>query len=226
MIRLFYGFDPREEVGAHTFVSSVLHHATQPVSFTPLHAPMLPMYGSGQRDGTNSFIYHRFLIPYLCEYRGWAVFADGADMIVKADIAELWNLRNHWKAVQVVQHSYKTKHPRKYVGTPMEADNRDYDRKNWSSLMLINCSHYDWRRITPEKIEQMTGADLHRLTFIQDRFLGEIPAEWNWLADEYGENPQAKLLHWTAGIPAWPHYQSAPHADDWRAAHSRVNHAS
>jgi hypothetical protein len=72
----------------------------------------------------------------------------------------------------------------------------------------------------------MAGSDLHRFSFIEPRFIGDLPKEWNWLADEDGENPEAKLLHWTAGIPAWPNYQNAPMADEWRAAHERVNHAT
>ena len=227
MIPLFAGFDTREEIGFHTFCSSVIHQASEPVCITPLHLAMLcNVYQGGARDGTNAFIYSRFLIPYLMEFRGMAIFADGADMILKGDIAELWAMRDPFKAVQVVQHEYKTKHPRKYVGTSMEADNRDYPRKNWSSLMLINCAHYAWRDITPEKVATMSGADLHRFAFIPERFIGELPAEWNWLADEYGPNPDAKLLHWTAGIPAFPHYAQAPHADDWASAALKINHAA
>jgi hypothetical protein len=227
MINLYTGFDPREEVGYHTFVSSVLHGASEPVSITPLHLPGLAkVYGGGQRDGTNNFIYTRFLIPYLQQWRGSAIFVDGADMVLKGDIADLWKLRDPWKAVQVVQHDYKTKHPRKYVGTPMEAANEDYPRKNWSSVMIINCYHYAWRKITPETVERLAGSDLHRFAFVEPRFLGDLPLEWNWLADEYGDNPDAKLLHWTAGIPAWEHYKNAPMADDWRAAHRNVNHAA
>jgi len=218
VIDLFYGFDPREEVGCHTFVSSVIHHASEPVRFTPLRGD--------QRDGSNAFTYARFLIPHLMEYRGWALFCDGADMIVKDDIAGLWAMRNEFLAVQVVQHDYRTKHRRKYVGTQMEADNRDYPRKNWSSVMLINCAHYDWRRITPETIAKMSGEDLHGLTFIRDRYIGSLPPEWNWLADEHGEWERASLLHWTAGIPAWPMYGKSPHAKDWWEARDKVTHAT
>lgn len=227
MIPIYYGFDPREEIGAHTFVSSVLHHASEPVSLIPLHLPLFKaFYNEGQRDGTNSFIYTRFLIPYLQEWRGWAIFADGADMIVKDDIAKLWAMRDAYKAVQVVKHDYKTKHARKYIGTCMESANGDYPRKNWSSLMLINCSNFAWRKLTPETVAQMSGSDLHQFAFLENDRIGQIPAEWNWLADEYGHNPDAKLIHYTAGIPAWEHYQNTPHADDWRAAHSKVNHAA
>jgi hypothetical protein len=227
MVNLYVGFDPREEIGSHTFASSVIHNASEPVAITALHLPALQrVYGAGQRDGTNNFIYTRFLIPYLQGYKGWALFVDGADMVCRGDIAELWAMRDPWKAVQVVQHDYKTKHPRKYVGTQMEAENHDYPRKNWSSVMLMNCAHYDWRRLTPSNVEKMAGSDLHRFSFIEPRFIGDLPKEWNWLADEDGENPEAKLLHWTAGIPAWPNYQNAPMADEWRAAHERVNHAT
>ncbi len=227
MIPIYAGFDPREEVGYHTFCSSVIQHSTFPVSITPLHLPTFKWwYPPQQRDGTNNFIYTRFLIPFLQDFRGWAIFADGADMVLRADIAELWALRDHNKAVQVVKHDYKTRHPRKYRGTPMEAANEDYPCKNWSSLMLINCNHFNWRTMTPEKVSRTPGSELHRFSFCKPECVGELPAEWNWLADEYGENPQAKLLHWTAGIPAWKAYEHTPHAEDWRAAHQHVNHAA
>lgn len=224
MIPVFAGYDPREEIGYHTFCSSVIAHSSHPVSITPLNLPTFQWwYPNSQRDGTNHFVYTRFLIPFLQNFRGWAIFADGSDMVCKDDIAELWVLRDHHKAVQVVKHEYQTKHRRKYVGTPMEAPNEDYPCKNWSSLMLINCAHFAWREMLPERVTQMSGRELHTFSFIEPDRVGELPREWNWLADEFGENPEAKLLHWTAGIPAWKHYENSPHADDWRAAHQRVN---
>lgn len=220
VIPIYAGFDPREEVGYHTFCSSVIHASSEPVQIAPLHEAALSM--DGQRDGTNKFIYLRFLVPYLQGYKGWAIFADGCDMVVKGDIAELWAMRDHRKAVMVAKHDYQTKHTRKYVGTEMEADNSDYPCKNWSSLMLINCQHPDWIEIRPEVVKRSEGSYLHRFMFLDPALVGGLPLEWNWLADEYGENPQAKLLHWTAGIPAWDHYANAPHADEWRAAHART----
>lgn len=223
MIQVFAGFDDREAIGYHTFCASVIHYASEPVSISPLSLRSLhKVYAGGQRDGTNAFIYSRFLIPYLCGFQGFAIFVDGADMIVKDDIAKLWALRDPFKAVQVVKHDYKTKHPRKYVGTAMEAKNDDYPKKNWSSVMIINCAHYAWRNMTPDKVEQSPGYYLHRFEFIEDRFIGELPKEWNWLADEYGDNPDAKLCHWTCGIPAFSAYAETPMAEDWRSHHKLV----
>lgn len=227
IIDLFSGFDPREEIGYHTFCSSVIHYTTVPIRLTPLDQSMLrSVWSAGHRDGSNAFTYLRFLIPWLQSYRGWALFCDGADMIVKADLAELWKRIDIYKAVQVVQHDYHTKHPRKYVGTEMESVNKDYPRKNWSSVMLINCSHFSWRNVSPEWVAQKPGPYLHGFEFMEDKFIGALPPEWNWLVDEYGENREAKLLHWTTGIPAWPHYANAPMADDWAAASCLVTHAT
>lgn len=227
MIPVYIGFDPREEAGSHVFSSSLIHNASRPVSIIPLHLDLFSaFYGAGQRDGTNSFIYTRFLIPFLQDFKGWALFVDGADMLMKGDISELWALRDHYKAVQVVKHSYTTKHPRKYVGTKMEAPNEDYTCKNWSSVMLINCGHFQWREMTPEKVAKMSGADLHRFNWMPSELVGNLPMEWNWIADELGPNPEAKLIHWTAGTPAFPHYKDSPHAEDFRSQLAKVNHVT
>lgn len=226
MIPVYVGFDPREEAGTHVFTSSLIHRSSWPVSVIPLHLPLFrSFYSKGNRDGTNAFIYTRFLVPFLQDWRGWAIFADGADMLMRADIAELWALRDEYKAVQVVKHDYRTKHPRKYCGTQMEADNHDYPRKQWSSVMLINCHHYHWRDITPESVERMTGPELHRFSWLRDEMIGELPAEWNWL-DEYGPNPDAKLIHWTTGTPAFAAYKDSPHADEFRAQLEAVTHVT
>lgn len=226
MINLYTGFDQREEAGTHVFHSSVIHNSSEPVAFIPLDLKMLSnVYQGGQKDGTNAFIYSRFLIPYLQQYEGMAIFADGADMLCRADIAELWALRDPYKAVQVVKHEYKTKHPRKYIGTQMEAKNEDYPYKNWSSLMIINCQHYGWREINPGTIEDATGAYLHRFQFLEPRFVGSLPWVWNWL-DEYGEEPNAKIIHWTNGTPAFPHYKDAPHAKEFWNQLVKVTHVT
>ena len=53
--------------------------------------------------------------------------------------------------------------------------------------------------------------------WLKDVQIGELPAEWNWLCDEYGENKKAKILHWTQGIPGFEHYRNAPMSKAWMA---------
>jgi hypothetical protein len=218
VIRLFTGWDAREAIGWHAFAQSVIENASVPVAITPLS------YDS-QLDGSNAFTYSRFLVPELCNWSGMAVFADGADMLMLGDIAELWAMRSDKLAVQVVKHEYKTRHPRKYVGTEMESANTDYPRKNWSSLVIWNCahiSHFNARTQIRDAMERGDGAYLHRFGWLKDEQIGELPEVWNHLVGEGGDDPKAKLLHYTAGIPSIPAYQKMSRASAWYEAHSRA----
>ena len=206
-MRIFVGYDENESIGFHVCTQSLIRNSSKPVSITAL--------GGNKRDGSNNFTYDRFLVPYLCDFKGWALWIDGADMLVLGDVNEI-KPPELGCAVYVVKHDYKTKHPRKYVGTSIEADNSDYPRKNWSSVILWDCGHYMNKWLYPSFINEHDGSYLHRFGWLPDERVGELPIEWNWLADEYGENEEAKILHWTAGIPGFTHYAHTPHAPLWR----------
>ncbi len=224
-IPIYCGYDPRESAGYHVFCQSVLERSSAPVSFIPLHGPMLKGF-DGQKDGTNAFIYSRFLVPFIQNYSGWAIFADACDMVVLDDIAELWAMREQFvfnKALAVVKHDYRTKHSRKYVGTPMEADNLDYPGKNRSSLILWNCGHYANRRLTPELVTESPGSFLHRFQWVNDDQVGELPAEWNALACAQ-DIAGASLGHFTLGSPGFSHYRQCDGADHWHRARKTAMH--
>jgi hypothetical protein len=219
MIRICIGFDPREAVAYHVCANSVIRHASQSVAFIPLALGVLSGYTEKHTDGSNQFIYSRFLVPHLMDYQGWAIFIDG-DMVVRDDITHLWDLRDEGKAVLVVQHDYRTRASTKYLG----ARNDDYPRKNWSSVILWNCAHPDNRRLTPAFVEAATGATLHRFSWLADASIGALPVEWNWLPDEFGANPAAKLLHWTLGTPSFREYAEAVMAGEWHRERILMDH--
>ena len=210
IIPVFVGYDPREAIAYHTCVNSIIRHATQPVSVVPVALNLFRDYTETHSDGSNHFIYTRFLVPYLMNWQGHAIFIDG-DMILRADIAELWALRDPTKDVQVVKHDYQTRMPVKYLGSP----NHDYPRKNWSSVIIWNCGSPANRDLTPEFVQRATGAQLHRFTWLYDERIGALPLEWNWLPDEYGPNPAAKLLHYTLGTPCFHEFATTPQGDEW-----------
>ncbi len=216
-ITIIVGFDPREAIAYHVFCQSVLEKASVPVRFLPLTRQSLVGYQERHSDGSNLFTYTRFLCPYLMNYKGWVLFADG-DMVCQADISALWNLRDSSKAVQVVKHDYLTKAHQKYLGNK----NENYPRKNWSSVILWNCEHPDNRQLTPELIGSKDGAYLHRFQWLKDSEIGELPKEWNWLAIEYEPNPHAKLIHYTLGTPCFEDYRKTEMADEWHKAFDRA----
>jgi lipopolysaccharide biosynthesis glycosyltransferase len=210
MINIFIGYDHREAIAYHVCANSIIRHSSKTVSLTPLALQNMQDYQETHTDGSNQFIYSRFLVPHLMEYKGWAIFMDG-DMLLRDDINNLWEMRDDTKAVMVVKHDYKTKMTEKYLG----AKNENYPRKNWSSVILWNSGHPANKVVTPEFIQTATGAQLHRFTWLADELIGELPKVWNWLPDEFGANHDAKLLHYTLGTPSFHDFATTPMGDEW-----------
>jgi hypothetical protein len=220
-ISMVVGFDQREAIAYHVFCQSVLEKSSLPVEFLPLSINSLANYRETHTDGSNKFIYSRFLTPFLMDWQGWAIFADG-DMICRSDIHDLWSLRDESKAVLVVKHDYMTKANTKYLGNK----NENYPRKNWSSLVLWNCGHNANKILTPDFIQSQPGSYLHRFSWLSDELIGELPIEWNWLATEYEDNYAAKLVHYTLGTPCFKEYSGSAMADDWMACYERLQDGS
>lgn len=210
MINLFVGFDPREAVAYHVFCNSIIQNTSVPVQITPLVLSQLQEFNERHDDRSNDFVYSRFLTPYLSDFKGWAIFADG-DMVCQGDLKELIDMADPSKAVMVVKHDYQTKATQKYLGNI----NENYPRKNWSSVILWNCDHPKHKILTPDFVSKQTGKFLHRFSWLDDQDIGELPLEWNWLASEYRVNREAKLIHFTLGTPCFKDYKNSDMADIW-----------
>lgn len=209
-MKLFCGYDEREAEGYEVFAYSVRRRASCPVELVRLDSMGLP-------TGTNAFTLSRFLVPELCGYKGWAVYMDACDMLCLGDVAEFEALRDESVAVQVVKHAYKTRHKLKYVGTDMQCPNRDYDRKNWASVMLINCEHPAWLDVTRDTLASAPLVPTLQFAMLERSEIGTLPDEWNRLVDEGQPTDGAKLYHYTAGAPFIHNYRHAPGAGQWFA---------
>ena len=130
------------------------------------------------------------------DFDGWAIFMD-CDMLCQDDIAELWNQRNENYSLMCVKHNHKPKNKTKFLGEPQTS----YPKKNWSSLMLINCSKC--KNLTVEYVNSASGLDLHRFNWLDnDNEIGEIKGTWNYLVQDFKKsNDNASLIHWTLGGP-------------------------
>ena len=211
-IRVFIGFDPREDVAFSVLAHSIHRNASHPVAITPV---MLSQLGQVYRRARNplqstEFSFSRFLTPYLCGYEGWAVFMD-CDMLVLDDIAKLWELRDERYAVQVVKHVHVPKEDVKFLG----AVQTKYEKKNWSSVMLMNC--VKCRALTPEYVNQATGLELHQFKWLgNDALIGELPNRWNHLVGYDAPRRDAALVHYTIGGPYFEEYADCEYAAEWR----------
>lgn len=176
-LRIFVGTDPRQLIAFNVLASSIMRHASVPVAVTPLVLRTLPM----KRRGLTEFTFARYLVPWLCGYRGRGVFMD-ADMVVTGDVAELFAAADGMAPVSVMQQQ---------------------PRFEWPSLMVFNAAMC--RRLTPEWIDDAAN-DPASLEWAHT--IGTLPPEWNHcvgLASPIGDvGRPPKLLHFTEGVPCWP----------------------
>lgn len=198
MIRIFAGFDQNESAGYATFCHSVITRASEPVAIIPIIKNTFPEWKrEGENNGATEFSFSRFLVPYLCGYRGHAIFVDGADMLCLGDVADLWALRSHRHAVQVVKHpEYKVQDVKMW-----NQPNRQYPKKNWSSLMLFNCDYHHSHELTLENVATKPGSWLHQFEWTTEAKIGGLPATWNTLVGHGSYHPNTKMLHYTNGLP-------------------------
>ena len=216
--KVYIGYDTREDIAYQVSKFSILNKSKN-IEVNPLRLSELKDKKLYWRDedklGSTEFTFSRFLIPELNEFNGWALFCD-CDILFLEDINNLFELANEKYAVMCVQHDYKPKEGVKMDGKIQTL----YPRKNWSSLVLWNCSHRSNKTITKELINQpdTTGKYLHRFSWLKDEEIGSLPHHWNWLAGWYKE-PQdgsPKAIHYTEGGPWFENYRHCEYHQYWK----------
>ena len=212
-IRVFIGWDSREPIAFDVLAHSIQRHASQPVAITQVRLDQLDGVFRRERNPLQSteFSFSRFLTPYLCGYEGWAVFMD-CDMLMRDDVAKLWALRDDRYAVQVVKHVHVPREETKFLGSVQTK----YEKKNWSSVMLLNCARC--KALTPEYVNTASGLELHQFKWLQgDHLIGEIPHEWNHLVGFDKPRADASLVHFTIGGPYFEEYRGCEYSAEWFA---------
>ena len=211
MINVFIGYDSKEKIAHHILSESILRHSTKPVAITPIYLPNIKDDFVRERNNLSSteFSFSRFIIPHLMNYQGWALFMD-CDMLMMADIAELWRLRDDKYAVQVCKHDYTPKDETKFLGQVQTK----YIKKNWSSFMLMNCKKCT--TLTPEYVNKASGLELHQFKWLEnEELIGSLPLEWNWLVGEYPYKKEVKSVHYTDGGPYFEDYNNCDYSSEW-----------
>jgi len=156
------------------------------------------LYWREYKDQSTEFTYTRFLVPYLQDYNGWALFCDD-DFLFLKDVKKIFDLADDKYAVMCCQHDYTPRAITKMLGKKQVP----YKRKNWSSLMLINCGHESVKKLDLSTVSEQSGKYLHQFEWLKPHEIGSIPRHWNWLVNWYKENDEDKpsALHFTEGGP-------------------------
>lgn len=224
---IFVGWDPREQAAYGVAVRSLSRWLTDPI---PIHGLLLAdmvdrgLYTRPTERGegrlwdviseapmSTEHAIARFLVKHLAK-TGWALFMDG-DVLVRGDLAPLFASLDPAKALYCVQHRFDPPEGAKMDG---QLQTR-YARKNWSSVMAINCDHPANAALTVELINSVPGRDLHRFCWLQDEEIGELSATYNFLVGHTTGVPDPVVVHFTEGLPDMRGYSGQPYADEWRA---------
>lgn len=222
-LKVFVGWDSREDIAYQVCKQSILDHASVPVKVIPLKQDDLRKKGIYGRSidqlASTEFTFTRFLVPYLAGYTGWALFID-CDFVFLDDVKKIFDQADNKYAIMCAQHDYTPKEGTKMDGQVQHV----YPRKNWSSMMLINCGSYTNGVLTKDLInnETKTGAYFHRFSWVPDAEVGELSHEWNWLVGWYKEpkDGKPKALHYTEGGPWFKQYENCEYALEWYKAKS------
>lgn len=201
-LRIFVGVDERQPIAFTVAQHSIAQCSSKPVAITPLIQKQLPV----KRRGLTSFTFTRYLVPWLCNFEGHALFVD-ADILLRSDIAQL-----PWDApatVSVVPHLAVIKN-----GEPVSVM---FER---NAVMLFNCAKCI--RLTPEWIEDPKNAP-NKLAEWAGTDIGELPKEWNHLVGYDKPDNGTKLAHFTMGIPCFAETKGDEFAAEWAETHRHMN---
>jgi hypothetical protein len=148
------------------------------------------------RRGLTDFTFTRYLPPFLSGYKGISVFMD-ADMLVLGNVHELRDYVTGEHDVYVV---------------------KGPERFEWPSLMVFDnerCSH-----LTPEWIDDEANQPA-KLDWAES--IGELPSEWNHCVGYDAPRTDAKLVHYTMGIPAFEETRDCEYSAEWWKEHEAMN---
>lgn len=226
-LRVYVGWDGRDALAYEVCRISLLEHSSIPLEVIPLKEWELRRRGlywrsnrtdaAGQRwddrDGkpfSTDFSFTRFCVPAMEDYgSGWVLFTD-PDMLWRADVADLMVHADYDKAVMCVQHDHSPPEAEKMGGLKQTV----YQRKNWSSLMLMQPSYCT--ALTKYAVNNQSGQWLHAMCWAEDAEIGSLNEEWNWLEGWSSPDINPKVVHFTRGTPDMPGTEDAAYADEWR----------
>jgi lipopolysaccharide biosynthesis glycosyltransferase len=180
----------------------------QPLRLNDFRNNNLIWRGNDEKASTE-FTFTRFLVPFLNNYKGWALFCD-CDFLFLRDIQKLFDLADPTKAVMCVQHDYTPSESVKMDNKPQAT----YPRKNWSSLILWNCDHHSNKKVTLDFVNKKQMSYLHQFGWLKDDEIGSLPYQWNYLEGWYNSN-DANAVHYTRGGPWFEKWQNVDYAKEW-----------
>ena len=209
-MRIFIGHDSRFPQATKTCRQSMLNY-NKDLDITFLEKDHLKKFNFYDREDisgeSTEFSFTRFYVPMVCNYNGIAMFCDN-DFLWKCDPTEMIKYLGD-KTIAVVKHEDMDIKQTKMDGVI----NKSYPRKNWSSLIIYNCSKL--KSLTKAYLDSAQASELHELRWVEDNEIAEIPRSYNHLVGYYKKHNKIKALHYTLGGPWFDDYKNGELSEEW-----------
>lgn len=208
-ILVWIGSEAKTNLPCKVLQYSILQHTKEKVDFIVKPGISWKTHAGRKLGEGTGFSLQRWYIPEQLNYEGFCIYLD-ADMIVFADITELWN---YW--TKLVYH-------KKSIACTYQED-KWFKHAPATSAMLIDCERAkeQWMYCRQVHIEEHLHEDKDRKRYIalmhcQSPYFDEpLEIDINW--NRFNRfSPGTKLLHYTIE-PRQPWYdKSHPNKDLWR----------
>ena len=216
MLNIYIGYDAKEVAAYQICAYSIQRNSSEPVSISPINIRHLPWFTNTDYKASTDFAFTRFLVPYLSNFKGWSLFMD-SDVLVRSDIVKLFDFADNRYAVMCVKHDYQPKEGNKFLNQQQT----QYQKKNWSSVMLFN--NAKCKTLSAEYVNRIQGLALHTFNWCEDDEIGELPKSWNHLVGEYETFTDADLVHFTLGGPYFNQTANCEYSQQWLSYWKEAN---
>ena len=205
--KIFVGWDCSDERAFDVCLYAIQSRASDLVEIVPLKPKSLPPANGSDKLG--GCVTARFHIPEFMGFAGWALFVS-SDMLVQADIYDLWRLRDDRYAVMSVDHGGGASNG---CASP---------EVSWSSLVLWNCGHAANRSLDRDLLRDADPNWLRRFGWLDEAQIGRLPEEWNWREGRSDPSMSPKIIEFAAKQPWHREPGHSAVADRWHSEARRI----
>ena len=209
-MKIFIGYDPQFEKNIQVQINSILKNTNEKIEFHLLIYNDLRkiLYREKSPYQSTESAFTRWLVPYLSDYKGWSLYMD-SDMYCRENIKHLFDCKDEQYSLMVVKNKILHEQSKKFN----DKNQINYDRKNWSSLILFNNSKC--RTLNLDYVNTETGLNLHQFKWLPNDQIGELDEDWNHLVGVNDRNTNAKIVHWTLGGPWFEGNEEIEFSKEW-----------
>jgi hypothetical protein len=204
--KIYVGWGCRDPRALDVCLFSIQRHASDLVEIVSLKPrTVAEMCGPDPDPDRGKQAQDPYLVPVLNDFTGWAAFVS-SDVLIQADIYELWKHRDARYAV---------------MGVPSHGD-ADPLQSLRPSLLLWNCGHPANRNLSADAVAGMNAGERQRFAWLRRSMIGTLPEAWCWREGVSHPDITPKAIEFARRKPWIGETGICRYADRWQDEATRI----